>query len=283
MDRGKFLLRLALATFALLGLACGALAQSSAFTPSFWDPNRRLARPDTSAIHLIRFLTADDYPPFDFTLPDGTLTGFNVDLARAVCEELQIPCTVQARRWDTLVSSLDDNKGDALIASLAVNAKSRAQMDFTTPYFVLPGRFAIRTGKPPAAAATPDKLGASKVGVVAGSAHEAWLKAFFPMLDLRPFDSADAMRAALIKGNVDALFGDAVSLGVWMNGSESIGCCSYFGGPFLDSAYFGEGIAIGVRKNDAALRRAFDYGLARVAERGIYAELYLKYFPIGAF
>ena len=271
----------ALALIAATGLAQPAIAQSAG--PYFWDPNRRLARPDTSAIHLIRFLTADDYPPFNFTLPDGTLTGFNVDLARAVCEELQVACTIQARRWDTLVPALDDNRGDAVIASLAINPATRAQMAFTAPYLVLPGRFVTRAGHAPSAGATPEQMGAAKVGVIAGSAHEAWLKTYFPKLDLKRFDTADAQRAALQKAEVEAIFGDAVSLSVWLNGAGSAECCGFFGGPFFDAAYFGEGVAIALRRDNAALRRALDYGLARVAERGIYTELYLKYFPVGAF
>ena len=80
-----------------------------------------------------------------------------------------------------------------------------------------------------------------------------------------------------------AIFGDGVSLAGWLNGSESKSCCAFLGGPFIDRAYFGEGLTIAVRKNNAALRAALDYGLARVAERGVYTELYLKYFPVGAF
>jgi polar amino acid transport system substrate-binding protein len=283
LHRGKWSIRLAAALLALLGPACAAFAQGEPFIPSFWDPNRRPAKPDTSAIHLIRFVTADDYPPFNFAQADGSLAGFNVDLARAICDELQIACTIQARRWDTLPAALDDNKGDALIASVAVNAKTREKIDFTAPYFILPGRFAIRVGKAPAPGATPEKMGATKVAVAAGSAHEAWLKAYFPKLELKPFEDMDAARAALIKGDVEAVFGDAVSLTLWMNGAASKGCCVFFGGPFIDAEYFGEGLAIGVRKDNSTLRRALDYALARLAEKGAYSELYLKYFPIGAF
>jgi polar amino acid transport system substrate-binding protein len=276
-------IRLALVACVFLASLGAARPQSQPFVPSFWDPNRRLTKPDMSSVHLIRFLTDDEYPPFDFTLPDGTLTGFNVDLARAICEELEVACTIQARRWETLVPALDENKGDALIASLAINPQTRAQVDFTAPYFVMPGRFVTRAGQTPADAATPEKMTGRKVGVVAGSAHEAWLKARFPKIEIKPFETADAQRAALTKSEVDAVFGDAVALSVWLNGSSSAGCCAFFDGPFIDERYFGEGIGIAVRKNDLALRRALDYGLARVARKGVYAELYLKYFPVGPF
>src|SRR5438105_6255763 len=49
--------------------------------PGFWDPRRRPERPDTSRVTLIRFLTENDYPPFNYAGPDGNPAGFNVDLA----------------------------------------------------------------------------------------------------------------------------------------------------------------------------------------------------------
>lgn len=285
MPIGKTIAAALFVACAAVGVVCAppARAEDSGFTPSFWDPNRRLTKPDTSAIHLIRFLTADDYPPFDFALPDGGLTGFSVDLARAVCEELQIACTIQARRWNTLTTALADNKGDALIAGLAVTDRTRGQFAFTRPYILLPARFVARAGQAPVGDVTPERLGAAKTGVVAGSAHAAWLEVYFPKLVLTRYPSAEEQRAALIRGDVDMIFGDGVSLAGWLNGSESKNCCAFFGGPFIDRAYFGEGLTIAVRKNNSGLRAALDYGLARLAERGVYTELYLKYFPVGAF
>lgn len=268
---------------ALTSASSPARCEDAGFVPSFWDPNRRLTRPDTSAIHLIRFLTTDDFPPFDFALPDGSLTGFSVDLARAVCEELKVSCTIQARRWDTLADALADNKGDALIAGLAITDHTREQFAFTRPYMLLPGRFVVRTGKAPGGAATPERMGSAKTGVIKGSAHAAWLEVYFPKLALVRFDNADAQRAALAAGEVEAIFGDGVSLAAWLAGAGSQNCCAFFGGPFIDRAYFGEGLTIAVRRNNPALRAALDYGLARLAERGVYTELYLKYFPVGAF
>src|SRR4051812_37077480 len=75
---------------------------ASAGAPGFWDPRRRPERPDLGRISLIRFMTEVDYPPFDYAGPDGNPTGFNVELARALCEELHVTCTVQMRRFDTL-------------------------------------------------------------------------------------------------------------------------------------------------------------------------------------
>src|ERR1700743_3460061 len=88
--------------------------------PGFWDPRRRPDRPDLSRLTVIRFLTETDYPPFNYTGPDGNPAGFNVDLAQMICEEIKVTCTIQMRRFETLLDAISSNRGDGIIASLAV-------------------------------------------------------------------------------------------------------------------------------------------------------------------
>jgi polar amino acid transport system substrate-binding protein len=250
--------------------------------PSFWDPAHKIEKPDLGALRQIRFLTEDDYPPFNFAGPDGQIVGFNVDLAREACQELQVVCTIQRRRWDLLIPALDDGAGDAVIASLAMNDENRAKVDFTAPYFTTPGRFVLRVDST-LRSVTPQALADRTIAVVAGSTHEAFLKAFYPNSTTTPFETSALARNALKTGRVNALFGDAVSLSYWLNGADSAGCCAFQGGPFTDPRYFGEGMGVAVKKGNTLLRRALDYAFARLARRGVYAELYLRYFPIGPF
>ena len=67
---------------------------------------------------------------------------------------------------------------------------------------------------------------------------------------MRPYPSADIARLALKKGDVDLLFGDAITLAFWLNGTDSENCCSFRGGPYMDSRYFGEGVGIAVKKGN---------------------------------
>ncbi len=262
----------------LASVTAGAAERGPA--PSFWDPGLHLERPDLSALRAIRFLTDDDYPPLDFALADGSLSGFNVDIARAICEELHIGCTIQARPWDTLIDSLETGKGDAVIASIAGNAATRARIDFTQPYYQTPARFAARKDSP-LADATPAALFGRSVGVVAGSAHQSYLATFFPAVIAKTYPSFAALHDALKAGAIDAAFADGLSLSVWLAGESSGDCCVFKGGPYTESRFFGEGVGIAVRKEDADLRRAMDWALARLAAKGVYAEIYLKYFPVG--
>lgn len=266
----------------LLAAAAPGLAAEPAVAPSFWDPGHKLEKPDLTGLRQIRFLTEDDFPPFDFALPDGTIAGFNVDLARAICEELELPCTIQRRRWDTLIAALEDNSGDAVIASLAITEDAKKKLDFTAPYYTTPGRFV--TGKDSVlTTATPQTLDDRTIAVVADSAHEAFLKTFFTKSKIASFATPQLVRMALKEGRAHALFGDAISLSFWLNGADAADCCAFKGGPYADPRFFGDGVGIAVKKTNTNLRRALDYALARVAQKGVYAELYFKYFPIGPY
>jgi polar amino acid transport system substrate-binding protein len=267
--------RAVLFSFVLLG--AGAARADPA--PNLWDPNLRLDTPDLTSVRAIRFLTADDYPPLDFAGPDGALTGFNVEIARALCEQLRTPCTIQARRWDTLVGAMKESRGDAMIASMRATPALRADLDFTAPYYLTPARFAARADFP-TREFDAGLLKGRKVGVVKGGAHEKYLAAFFPEAILSEYEDLAVLRKALKAGEVDLIFADGLTLAVWLAGEDSAGCCAFRSGPYLESGYFGAGVSIAVRKEDEALRRALDYALAKVAASGQYAEIYRKYFPV---
>ena len=184
------------------------------------------------------------------------------------------------RPWDTLLDSLEAGKGDAVIASIAATSATRDRVDFSQPYYQTPARFIVLKGSP-LSDARPDALRGKTIGVVGGSAHETYLKAFFRDAKLNAFAGLAALEDALRSGTIDAAFGDGLTFAVWLGGQSSEGCCKFLGGPYSESRFFGEGVGIALRKGDTDLRRAVDWALARLASRGVYAEIYLKYFPIG--
>ena len=250
--------------------------------PGFWDPRRRPERPDLSRIPTIRFLTDLDYPPFDYAGADGNPAGFNVDLARLICDEIKVSCTIQARPFDGLLDALNDNRGDAVIASIAPSVATRRRADFTDPYYRTPARFVARVDSP-ITDVRPERLEGKKIAVVAGTAHEAYLKAMFTEAEVRPYANAEAAREALRHKEVDLLFGDGISLAFWLNGTDSAGCCAFRGGPFLESRYFGQGVGIAVKRGNDLLRLALNWALFQLWEKGSFTDLWLRYFPISPF
>ena len=246
------------------------------------EPVLRVPKPDLQDLEQIRFITDNDYPPFNYLDEEGELTGFNVDLARALCDELSVECSIRQVPWNRLLETLQAGEADAVIASMRVSEKALLQADFTDSYYHTPARF-VALKSSPIKAVTPEMLAGKKIGVVAKTAHEAYLRDFFPASDIERHNSMDEAKAALRDGRTDVLFGDGVSIMFWLNGTDSNGCCEFRGGPFTESKYFGEGIGIAIRKGNRKLRDALNYGLFLVRSEGQFEELHLRYFPLSFF
>ena len=250
--------------------------------PNFWDPKRRVERPAAGAVRVLRFVTTEDYPPFNFLDSDGRLTGFNVDLARAICAELEIGCTIQARPFDNLVESVLSERADAAIAGIAITDDMRAILDFSDVYLKSPARFVVRRDTPKVSF-TPTGLKGKTLAVVARTAHEAYLAAFFPEVKRKIYPTADAARRAVKNRKVDAHFGDGVQLSFWLQSELAAGCCQFAGEPYLEARFFGQGFAIAVPSGATEIRNAINAALESIYAKGVYAELYLRYFPVGFF
>jgi len=263
---------------ALLFAATGASAQPTEI-PTLLDPAVRAARPAPGTVTGIRFVTTDDFPPFNFVDAAGRLTGFNVDLARAICFELGVPCTIQSRPFDDLLPSLVEQRADAAIAGIAVTAETRALLGFTQPYLPLPARFVVRKGLPLAISA--EALAGRRVAVAAQSAHQAYLEAYFPAAQIRTYPSADAARSALRTGQADVAFGDAVQLAFWLQGTTAGDCCEFAGGAHFDEHFFGLGLTVAADAGATDLIAAMNWALEAVFADGTFAALYLRYFPVG--
>jgi polar amino acid transport system substrate-binding protein len=230
----------------------------------------------------IRFLTDSDYPPFNYFDEDSVLTGFNVDMARAVCLELAAACDIQVRPWGELLPALRRGEADAVIASHAATPNALRVVDFTEAYYHTPARFAGKRGASRLDIG-PEGLEGKRIGVAKGTAHEAYVRTFFRDSSIRVFETPELARDALISGAVDLLFDDGIGLAFWLNGTASRGCCEFKGGPFGEAKFFGDGIGIAVNREDPELKGLINIALRRIRETGRYEELLLRYFPLRAF
>ncbi|MCX7305551.1 MAG: transporter substrate-binding domain-containing protein [Hyphomicrobiales bacterium] len=275
-------------TFRCIVLAVAAVAFLSAAqageqppAPMFWDMKERLPKPDLSAVGRVRFLTTTDFPPFNYLDRDGRLTGFHVDLVRAICEELEIAdkCEIQAMPWEQLGDALERGRGEAIVAGLAITQQNRAKYAFSRPYLQFPARFMM----PKTSAATEplyEKVKGERIGVIAGSGQEEMLRAYFPGAKVVTYSRQEWMYADLKAGKIAGAFGDGMRFAFWLAGSEAGGCCRFAGGPYLAPEYLGPGLALATDVNNPTLAAAFDYALQQMALKGRFTELYLRYFPV---
>ncbi|NTG49748.1 transporter substrate-binding domain-containing protein [Agrobacterium rhizogenes] len=252
--------------------------------PVLFDARERLPKPDLSTLVRLRFLTSVDFPPFNFADQNGKLSGFHVDLAREICDELGISdkCQIQALPFEELQGALSASQGDAVIAGVAVTPELRKSFAFSRPFLMLPARF-VRNLKAPIDGRTAAGLAGHSVGVVKGTTHEAMLAAFFPAIKPVPFDDKDALLAAVKDGKVDAGFADGLQLSFWVSSPSAEKCCALFDGPYLSQQFLGEGLTIMLREQDADLTAAINHALATLSRNGRLQEIYLRYFPYGLY
>ena len=266
---------------AMTVLAKPAAAQGSAIAHS-WDAAERLQKGNLDGLERLRFLTALDFPPFNYLDADGRLSGFNIDLARAICAELEAAnrCQIQALPWDELQSSLKSGQGEAIIAGLTADIDNRQTLRFTRPYLWQNARFAVVRGTELALTGAGSLSGVT-VGVVARSVHERMLRAYFPKATIASFASEEAVFENLKSKKVDAIFGDGMAYSFWLAGKASAGCCVFAGDPYYSSMLLGNGMRIAVKAEDIELEKSLNFALKAAQEKGVIDELYVKYFPVG--
>lgn len=247
--------------------------------PTSFDSRERIARPDLSGVPRLRFLTAVDFPPFNFIDQTGKLAGFNVDLVREICRELELAakCQIQALPFADLRENLEKDAGEAVVAGIAVTTGLRRDFVFSRPYLRLPARFMVRSG---GQATTVAALDGAAVGVVRGSVHEAMRAAYFPAQRPVPLDSPAAAMLALKEGKVDAVFGDGMQFAFWTVGPQAANCCRLLPGAYVSEAFLGEGLTIMTRKDEPVIGGAIDHALLSLARSGRLGEIYLRYFPV---
>lgn len=256
-----------------------ALGQEAAYpVPQFRhiDPTR--TEPVVRDIALVRFVADDSFPPFSYRDGDGALTGLNVSVADAICRELKLKCEFLVKPWDEAVESVAKGEADAVLSGLKMTPATLERFDFTAPYLRTVGRFAVRIQNQ---IPSPDvkSLAGKRIGVIAGSAHEAWIKAYFPRSLIKSYRTEGEAEEALRTGGLDTLFGDAYRLIFWVHGQSARQCCRLLPGAFVEPGYFSSGITIAVRRGNRRLLEALDYGLDRLQTSGEFARIYRKFFP----
>lgn len=235
--------------------------------------------PSVKEIGTVRFLADAEFPPFSYRDDQGTLTGFNVALADALCAELKLRCEFVVKPWDEVEAALLNREGDAVLSGTRMTEGALSKMSFTRPFLRTLGRFVVTTGNG-ALAADPRGLEGKRIGVMARTAHEAFLERNFTRAAISPFDTEDAAREALKTGGIDALFDDGFRLMFWLASANAGECCRFAEGAYLDPGTVSRPVAIGLRAEDQALRRVLDHGLDRLQAEGTFATIYRRFFPM---
>jgi polar amino acid transport system substrate-binding protein len=259
--------------------AQSAANPSTSLVPMFWRLEPKSEAPNFKDLPLLRIVTADDYPPFNYKDGSGNLTGFNVELMQAICVTLRIQCTFVTGSYGQLFAALENGEADVAAAAIARTQGNFQRVDFSKPYYRSGGRFAVRVQNP-STTPEPREFAGRRLGVIKGTAFEAYLNAYFSRSTIRAFESHVEATEALRTGKIDAYFGDNLALTFWIQGEASRDCCKLMPGAFWESYFFGNGAGLATKRGDKRTMALINYGLDRIKISGAYDAVFRKYFPL---
>jgi polar amino acid transport system substrate-binding protein len=229
----------------------------------------------------LRIATEGANPPFSTIDSSGTLEGFDVDIARALCTKMGADCEIASQDWDGIIPALLARKYDAIIASLNVTEDRKRAVAFTKPYYHSPSAFVVRKGTS-MQDLSPKALSGKSIGVQTATNHSAFLEDKYNRSIVRLYNTvADAYRD-LSAGRVEYVMYDKLAIYDWLKTPEGA-CCEMAPGDLSDASYFGSGVAIALRKGDDALLKRFDGAIDGIVADGTYAKINAKYFPFPIF
>jgi len=227
----------------------------------------------THAASVIRFGVDPSYPPFEQKEPDGSLTGFDIDLGNAICAELKARCVWVEQSFDGMIPGLKARKFDGILSAFSDTDARRQQVDFSQRLYVAPSSLITKKGA--GLLPTPASLKGKSVGVVQGSQQESYAKSTWAPAGavIQSYQTQDQVFMDLISGRLDASFQASVQGDIGLLQKPQGKDFAFAGDPITDKSIIGNGVAIGIRKNDKALGDQLDSAIVALRKSGEYDRI----------
>lgn len=241
---------------ALGGLLLGATVQANAET--------------------IRIAIDGSYAPFAVVDNEGQLQGFDVDIANALCEQMQADCEIVSQPWEGIISGLKVKKFDAIVSSMSVTEERARAVDFSSHYYsnvlTLLGAKSLQLG------ALPEAMYGRNVGAYRSTVSSQYLEDnFADQVNIKLYDNQENAYLDLTAGRIDLLVSDKFPAWNWLQSKEAQGF--EFKGDDIDIQ---DKVAVAVRKG-SKLKEAFSKAIAEIVANGRYQEINQRYFPFSIY
>lgn len=231
----------------------------------------------TASAEALRIATEGAYPPFNFVDASGELQGFDVDIAKALCEEMKTECEITAQAWDGIIPGLNAGRYDAIVASMSITPKRMEAVNFTQPYYqagavlVAPADSDLMP--------TAESLKGRTIGTQRASTYASLIEQKFPEADTRLYDTVENHNLDLTAGRIDGVIAQRIFMSNWLDTDEGAGY-AIKGDAMLDPEILGKGAGIAVRKADTELLEKLDAALTTIMDNGTYDEINDRYFKV---
>jgi len=222
------------------------------------------------------------YQPFTFKTAEGKPTGFDVDIAEALCKEIKRQCVFVEQVWDSMIPGLQAKKYDAIISSMSITEERLQVVDFSDKYYSTPSQIVVKTGTPFTDLAS---LKGKKLGVLKGSTQEKYaLGELKPVgVSVVPYEAQDQVYLDIKSARLDGTVADRVEVtGGFLSKPE--GKDYGFVGPELnEEKYFGIGMGVALRKGETQLKDEINTAIKAIRSNGAYDQIAKKYFDFDVY
>jgi len=248
----------------------------------------------------VKIGTEGAYPPWNAKDESGKLIGFEVELANWLCIYMKADCTIVEQDWDGMIPGLIMRKYDAIMAGMSITGERMKVINFSQGYADEVAQLAVMKGSSLEGMDTPSginlSLGGSNVksalktltGALAGKTvcvqtatiHQNFLESGdVGSVTVRTYKTQDEVNLDLAAGRCDAALAAAVA---FTDYAEKSGKPVVLTGPTFSGGAFGNGVGVGIRKDDTDLLKAFNSAIDQARKSGKISELAIKWFGFDA-
>ena len=229
-----------------------------------------------SAGEKLRIGVEGAYPPFSWKEADGSLKGFDIEIAMALCEKMGRDCELVEQDWDGIIPALMAKKYDAIVASMSITEERKKRVDFTNKYYHEPAKLVAAKGS--GLEASPESLADKAIGVQRGTIHQCYMEKMFPDTELRLYGTQEEVFLDLSAGRIDAQISSSIQSEEGFLETDAGKDFEFVGGDQFLLECHGEGAGIAVRKGEDELRESFNTAIKAIRDDGTYKAINEKYF-----
>jgi octopine/nopaline transport system substrate-binding protein len=240
----------------------------------------------------VRIVTEGGFVPWNYTKSDGTLAGFEIDLAHNLCDRMHVKCTITAQSFDSMIPALNAGKYDAIIDDIAITPKREQVIAFSVPYAALCYTFGTlkssdvakklpaderkipmsdEAGSAKALSQVKAALADKVVGTLSAGTSVEFANTYLKGISVRQYKTPESRDLDLLAGRVDAVIGAKDSLlgTAAKPGNENM----VLAGPCFAGGVIGKGSGVGLRKGDTQLKAMFDQAIRAAQADGTIRKL----------
>ena len=248
----------------------------------------------------IKIGTEGAYPPWNAKNEAGKLIGFEVELANFLCIYMKHDCTIVEQDWDGMIPALTSGKFDAIMAGMSITDERKKTINFSQGYADEVASLAVMKGSNLEGMDTPKAINLSTggsdvknalktltaalagktIGVQTATIHQNFLESGdVGSVKVRTYKTQDEVNLDLTAGRIDAALAAAVA---FTDYAEKSGKSVVLVGPTFAGGAFGNGVGVGIRKEDAQLLKDFNKAIDTARKQGKISELAIKWFGFDA-